>query len=295
MRASAIWNTCRRLIADPPPANIFEISGRGIAAVHRNGGAPDLKYAELGEGVLTVTPLHDNITNQDAFQTAVSSLAGAPSARKRQAALLLPDFSSRISVLDFQTFPGAAAEQAMLIRFRLKKTVPFDIDAAALSYHVQHPSADGRVDVVTALMPLEILARYEAPFRAAGFQLGTVTPSLLGSLRLVKPGGIVVLAKLSGRVMTVAVLQESALRLVRCVELENVAEPEVSSVLLPTFVYGEDKRGRPANRLLWCGFGPRGEAWSENWGIPAETLGSRYGAPGEANAGLLGFLEGEAA
>ncbi len=286
---------CRRLVADPPPADIFEVSGRAIAAAHRNGRETELKHADLAEGVLKVTPLEDNVADQGAFQAAVNLLSGpAAGGRKRQAALVLPDFCARISVLDFQTFPGSAAEQAMLVRFRMKKTVPFDIDAAALSFHPQ-PAAGGRVDVVAALMPLEILARYEAPFRAAGFQVGLVVPSLFGALRLMKPGGVSVLVKLSGRVLTVAVIEETAVRLVRCVELEQVSEPEVSAVLEPTFVYVEDKLGKPADRVVLCGFGGRGEKWSAGWGIPVETLRAPHGAAGEGDAGLLGLLEGEAA
>ncbi len=295
MKASSIWSACRRLVADPPPADIFEVSGRAIAAAHRNGDGPELKHAELAEGVLKVTPLEDNVTDQGAFQAAVNLLSGPAGGRKRPAALVLPDFAARISVLDFQTFPGSAAEQAMLVRFRMKKTVPFDIDAAALSYHAQPAAPDGRVDVVAALMPLEILARYEAPFRAAGFQVGLVVPSLFGALRLVKPGGISVLVKLSGPVLTVAMIEETAVRLVRCVELEQVSEPDVSAVLEPTFVYVEDKLGKPADRVLLCGFGGRGEKWSAGWGIPAETLRAPHGAAGEGDAGLLGLLEGEAA
>jgi type IV pilus assembly protein PilM len=295
LKASSIWSACRRLVADPPPADIFEVSGRAIAAAHRNGGDPELKRAELAGGVLRVTPLEDNVADQAAFQAAVNLVSGPPAGtRKRPAALVLPDYSARISVLDFQTFPGSAAEQAMLVRFRMKKTVPFDIDAAALSFHPQ-PAAGGRVDVVAALMPLEILARYEAPFRAAGFQVGLVVPSLFAALRLVKPGGISVLVKLSGRVLTVAVIEESAVRLVRCVELEQVTEPEVSAVLEPTFVYVEDRLGKRADRVVMCGFGGRGEKWSAGWGIPAETLRAPHGAAGEGDAGLLGLLEGEAA
>ena len=294
MKVSSIWSACRRLVTDPPPADIFEVSGRAIAAAHRNGDGPELKHADLAEGVLRVTPLEDNVADQGAFQAAVNLLSGPAGTRKRPAALVLPDFAARISVLDFQTFPGSVAEQAMLVRFRMKKTVPFDIDAAALSFHAQ-PAAAGRVDVVVALMPLEILARYEAPFRAAGFQVGLVVPSLFAALRLVKPGGVSVLVKLSGRVLTVAVIEETAVRLVRCVELEQVSEPEVSAVLEPTFVYVEDKLGKPADRVVMCGFGGRGEKWSAGWGIPAETLRAPHGAAGEGDAGLLGLLEGEAA
>ena len=64
------------------------------------------------------------------------------------------------------------------MRFRVKKTVPFDIESAAVSYWVQPAAGSkGKVEVVAVTVALEILARYEALFRNAGFQPGEVTTS----------------------------------------------------------------------------------------------------------------------
>ena len=79
-------------------------------------------------------------------------------------------------MLDFDSFPTDAKEQLSLVRFRLKRSVPFDVESAAVSYCAQ-PAADKKVDVVVVMAPLEIVARYEAPFRAAGMNPGLVTTS----------------------------------------------------------------------------------------------------------------------
>ena len=89
-------------------------------------------------------------------------------------ALILPDYCTRLAVLDFDSFPSDAAQQLSLIRFRLKRSVPFDVESAAISYWAQ-PAADKKMDVVAAVAPLEIVSRYEAPFRAAGMLPGLVT------------------------------------------------------------------------------------------------------------------------
>src|SRR5215467_8478429 len=88
------------------------------------------------------------------------------SRERKDVALILPDYSARIAVLDFDNFPKEPKEQAALIRFRLKRSVPFDVETAAMSYHAQ-PSVGGKLDAVVVMTPLEILSRYEAPFRAA--------------------------------------------------------------------------------------------------------------------------------
>ena len=170
----------------------------------------------------------------------------------------------------------------------MKKTIPFDIDSAAVSYYVQ-PSAVGKkkVEVLAVTVALEVIARYEALFRAAGFQPGVVTTSALAALNLYHGDGVAVLAKLAGRALTVAVISGGAIKLFRCVALEESTDEEILGVLHPTFAYVEDELGTPVSKLILCGFpepppGLRCEV---------DQLRSRFGAPGAFNAGLLGYME----
>ena len=295
-----LWGRLRALLADPPPAQVFEISPAGIASARLGERDAAIGFQPLAPGALDVSPLKDNVVNEEAFHAAVQAAAGAGPGRKRRVALILPDYCTRIAVLDFDAFPGAVEEQERLVRFRMKKSVPFDIEGAALSYYAQAKSGQkNRIEVVVAVTALEILARYEAPFRAAGLHPGIVTTSLLAALHLVSADGVTVLAKVCGRVLTVGVLDGGALKLVRCVDLERVEAGEIESVLLPTLAYVEDELGRPAKRVLLCGFGPRAAewaaAWPETWGVAVEPLRSRLGLPGETDAGVMGFMESLAA
>ena len=295
-----VFARLRTLLADPPPAQVFEISGGGIASARLGEGISEIAFQPLAPGTLEVSPLKDNVRNEEAFTAAVNAAAGPGPGRKRRVALILPDYCTRIAVLDFDAFPGAVEEQEHLVRFRMKKSVPFDIEGAALSYYAQPKSGrKNKIEVVVAVTALEILARYEAPFRAAGLHPGIVTTSLLASLHMVDAGGVTVVAKICGRVLTVGVLDENALKLVRCVDLETVDTSEMESVLLPTLAYVEDELGRPATRVLLCGFGARASqwaaAWRETWGATVEPLRSRRGLPGEADAGVMGYMESLAA
>lgn len=290
----------RALLLDPPPSQVFEISAGGIASARLGEGAPAIAFQPLSAGALEVSPLKDNVRNEEAFDAAVRAAAGNGPGRRRRVALILPDYCTRIAVLDFDAFPGTVEEQEHLVRFRMKKSVPFDIEGAALSYFAQAKSGQkNKIEVVVAVTALEILARYEAPFRAAGLHPGIVTTSLLAALHLVAADGVTVLAKVCGNVLTVGVLDGGALKLVRCVDLERVETREIESVLLPTLAYVEDELGRPAKRVLLCGFGPRAEEWAavwpETWGVAVELLRSRLGLPGETDAGVMGFMESLAA
>jgi type IV pilus assembly protein PilM len=230
----------------------------------------------------------------DEFTLAVRDLAATQSARKRKdVALIVPDYSTRIAVLDFDNFPADPKEQAPLIRFRVKRSVPFDVESAAVSYFVQ-PAANKKVDVVVVLAPLEIVARYEAPFRTAGMNPGLVTPSSVAALELAPEHGLSVIAKITGHALTVVVRQGGAVKLVRCLELPSPALDDVAAVLLPTFVYVEDNLGARADKLILCGFGAQTDEaerrFSAELGVETEALRSPLGTPGENNAGLLGYL-----
>jgi len=281
------------LLQDPPPAMVFEISEAGIAAA-RIGARTEMEFHPLRYGTLTVSPLKENVADPDDFMRAVRALSGTQSARKRKdVALILPDFSARISVLDFDSFPTDPKEQASLIRFRVKRSVPFDVETAAMSYWVQ-AGAHKNVDVVVVMAPLEIVAPYESPFRTAGMNPGLVTTSALAALELAPEGGLSVLAKLTGRVLTVLVREKSTLKLVRCLEMPSADLEDVASVLIPTFVYAEDSMSGRPDQLMLCGFETRSDEaehrFEEELGVPVQSLRSPLGVPGENNAGLLGYL-----
>ncbi len=288
-----ILDRLKSVLRDPPPSHAFEISEQGIAAA-RIGARAELDFQPLKPGTLSVSPLKENIVDPDDFADAVRQVTGAQNVRKgKDVALILPDFSTRTAVLDFDNFPSDAKEQLSLVKFRLKRSVPFDVDNAAISYFPQ-PGAGKKVDVVVVVTPLEIVARYEAPFRAAGMNPGLVTMSSLAALELAPEGGLTVVAKLTGHVLTVLVRQKSTLKLVRCLELPTTDLEDVAAVLLPTFVYIEDNLGGRAERLLLCGFGqataPAQYRFQGDLGVEVEPLRSPLGTPGEHDAGLLGYL-----
>jgi len=270
----------------------FEISEEGIASA-RVGARVEMEFQPLRPGVLSVSPVRENVLEEAAFLAAVKQVAATQAGWKRKgAALILPDYSARITVLDFDQFPADAKEQLALIRFRLKRSVPFDVDTAAISYAAQ--AGVRNTDVVVAMTPQEIVARYEAPFRAAGMNPGLVTMSSLAALELAPETGLNVFAKLAGRVLTVLVRNKSVLKMARCVELPSAGLDDVAAVLAPTLVFVEDNLGGPAEKLTLCGFGARTDEaerrFTEELGVEVEPLRSPLGTPGESNAGLLGYL-----
>jgi type IV pilus assembly protein PilM len=284
----SMWDSISRLVKDPPPAHIFELSAAGVAYAH---GA-DTGFAALPAGALEISPVEDNVRQLDAITPVLGQFGVARGGRRKSAAVLLPDACARVSVLDFDAFPEAAAEQLALVRFRVKKTIPFDIESASVGYYLQRSGGkqgkgQGKTEVVAVTIAHEILARYEALFRNAGFHPGDVTVSSLATLNLYKGQEAAVLARLAGNTLTVMVTAAGKLRLFRCLTLEEASAEEIRAVLYPTFAYAEDELGTPVRRLVLCGFDEAPE------GLPCESepLRGRFGAAGAFNAGLLGYME----
>ncbi len=280
------------LLKEPPPSHVFELSEAGIAYARPAGAQFETGFAPFEPGTLAVSPIEDNVRRADLVAAQIAFIAPVQDARKRRpASVILPDYAARVTVLDFDAFPAKPEEQLALIRFRLKKTLPFDIDSAAVSYFVQ-PSASvdapHRAEVVAVTVAFEIVARYEALFRAAAFHPGEITTSALAALRMFHAEGPTVIAKIAGRVLTVMALVGGTLKLFRCVEMEEGTEDDVLRVLQPTFAYVEDELSAPEAQLVLCGF-PRGAL--AGW-RPSEVLSGSFGTGGPFNSGLLGYLEG---
>jgi type IV pilus assembly protein PilM len=271
------------LVQEPPPRHVFELSEAGMAfSVNGQQG-----FAEFQPGTLVASPVEDNLRSADVISSAIQR-AGANNKKRRPATVILPDNAVRVSLLDFDSFPTVPEEQLALVRFRVKKTIPFDIDAAAVNYWIQ-PGTGGKkkADVVAVTVAYEILARYETLFRAAGFQPGEVTSSSLAALELYREPGVAVICRLSGYIVTVIAVADGHLKLFRCLSLDEVTDEELLGVLQPTFAYVEDELGQPVGKLLTCGFArtPQGIT------VPVEPLQSRLGQVNGFNAGLLGYLE----
>ncbi|HEY3840662.1 MAG TPA: hypothetical protein VGL72_29020 [Bryobacteraceae bacterium] len=288
MNQPPILEKLSAIFQDPPPEFVFEVGAASIAMSRAVGGAqPQIEPLEAS--VLSPSPVRDNVLDDDAFAAAVKKLVAStgPGRRQRRGALILPDHSARVSVLDFDTFPTNPDEQLPLLQFRLKKSLPYDIDSAVISYFTQPMNKAGKHEVVAVVTPLEVVARYEAPFRAANVNIGIVTISHLAMLDLVSSHGIMIVAKLSGGVLTVMAVDHGSLRLVRSLELTEITLDEIAADLYPTFAYSEDSFGARPESLLLCGFGELAAESSRRF---EEELSAKVEVLPYRNAGLAGYL-----
>ena len=306
------WNMFVKLkewLSDPPPSLVFEVSEAGVslARLGPKSRFPEaLLFSPLAEGAVEASPIRENVRKPEeldrAFEELLAQAAPNGSRRKRKdAALLLPDNCARITVLDFENLPGDAGERLALIRWRLKKAVPFDVDNAAISYQIQR-GAGKQISVLVAVSPVEVIGQYESAVRRLELNPGYVGISVAAALNLVVEHGVTMLAKLAGHTLSLVVIDQGQVRLVRSLEagapgpqaLTEDRLREMAADLYPTFVYVADNFGAPISKLVLAGFGATFSAavdvFRRELGYEAETLKGPQGVVEAHDAGIWGFL-----
>ena len=110
------------------------------------------------------------------FEQALSAVGG----HGQEVIAVLPDSAVRVTLLDFDSLPERRQEADAAVRFRLRKSLPFDIEKAALSFDAQKTPQG--LHVAAAIVLQSVLEEYESAFRDAGCSPGVVMPSSLGAL-----------------------------------------------------------------------------------------------------------------
>ena len=150
---------------------------------------------------------------------AVKKALEAVALKERRTTLVLPDAAVRVLLLDFDQMPAKADEALAVVRFRLKKLLPFDADDALVSYQVMS-STRGMVRVLAVAIPREVLGEYEAMVREAGFEPGAVLPSTLAACAGIEEMEAATLVVNAGmQSVTTAIVQGGVLLLHRTVDL----------------------------------------------------------------------------
>lgn len=252
----------RWLDAVPHPPIAIEIAPDRVAAARwtRTGSVDGFAVEPLPPGALVPSAVETNIANATALKEAVASVTGRIRAKNEDAALLLPDPVIRVFVQHFDDFPRSADEAIPMLRWKLKKSVPFEVDETLISYMRQAPRDEG-VDVVTALARLRIIREYEGLAENASLQPGVVLSSSLAAISLLENDKPTLLARVSGSALTTAIVREGILCGYRCTELPASGPGLTPQMLLeeifPVAAYYQDTWGEGIQSVRIAGLGAR--------------------------------------
>jgi type IV pilus assembly protein PilM len=219
------------------PRLAVEVRAEGVVAARAEDATALLTAVtrgELADGALAPGLKAGNVLDRAAVVAAVrKALDGVVGpARGRDVTVVIPDAAVRVLLLEFDELPSKAVEALPVVRFRLKKLLPFDVDEAVVSYQVM-ASAKGSVQVVAVAVPKGVLDEYEGLVTAAGYLPGAVLPSTLAALAGLdeaEAAALVVNAGPNG--VTTAIVKGGILLLHRSVDMAGETVVEAAGVSL---------------------------------------------------------------
>ena len=245
----------------PHPHLAVEFSEERIVAARWKGKAVDEFSVELlPPGALVPSAVEMNIVNSADVKKAIANVLSRFHTRDQEVALILPDPVIRVFVQHFDEFPRSANEAIPMLRWKLKKSIPFEADETVISY-MRQPSRGEGIDIVTALARLRIVKEYESLAEGAGLHPGVVLSSSLAAISLLADEKATLLARVSGVSLTTSVVRGDILCGYRCTELPahsgDITPQALLEEIYPVAAYYQDIWGESISSVRLAGLGAR--------------------------------------
>ena len=234
------------------PRLACEITSQNVVAARAKADARGLEVhtlRRLDSNMIRPALTAGNVSSPAALSQAIESALSAVGGRKRDVILVLPDAAVRVLLMDFDALPDKFAEAEPIVRFRLRKSVPFDADQAALSFQIYRKQ--NAVKVLAAITPREVLNEYESAFRAAGYEPGIVLPSTLAVLSAVEADRPTLVVKIDQNFISVAIADQNEVVFYRMLDSSaNRTGMAVADDVYPSIVFFEDNYSSKIERIL---------------------------------------------
>lgn len=216
---------------------------------------------ELAPGSVVPDLVEGNLRQREAVKSAVEEALGSVAVRSRDVIAIVPDAAVRVVLLEFDTLPADSEEAASVVRFRMKKSLPFDVDKARVSYHAQ--KSNGAVRVVAAVALSSVVEEYEAALRDAGFSPGVVMPSMMAALGAAVGESPTLVVKVDARTTSIAILNAEQLQLFRTLENTRgvtITGEQLAEEVYPSVVFFQDTYHLNIERIFVAGIADIGSA-----------------------------------
>lgn len=245
----------RRHLLDPDqPLTAVEVTARSIGVVRltREGRRLSLAAAaalDLPEGAVRLSMTQPNVADAAAFrETLRAALERAGALHVGRIALVLPDPVARLALLPASEVAAKRRKQSEeLIRFRLRKALPFDVRDARVAFAGGGTRADS---VLVAAIYRPVLEGYEEACRAVGLHPGVVELSGLALLNAAfgsRPPADRLLVNWDDGYVTLLLARGEWPLLVRTLVGEAAASPdEVAREVGNTLIYYRERLGGTA-------------------------------------------------
>jgi type IV pilus assembly protein PilM len=196
---------------------------------------------ELAPGSVVPDLVETNLRQRESVRSGIEAALGSVAGRSKEVIAILPDAAVRVMLVEFDTLPSDEQEALGVVRFRLKKSLPFDVEKAKISYHAQKVSNEVKVVATVALT--SVVEEYEGLFHDAGFNPGVVLPSMLAALGSADGKRPTLVVKVDAHTTSIAILNEDQLQLFRTLENGRgvtITGEQLAEEVYPSVVFFQD-------------------------------------------------------
>ena len=250
-------------LASPPLEAALEISPAAVSVAVLGGRSSNpvvQGYAvePLPPGAVTPSLTSTNIADPDAVARALDSACQSLGLKPKRVALVIPDVAAKVSLVRFDQTPTRRDDLNQLIRWQVKKSTPFPVDDACLTYTAgAHQAVGGEFVVVVARR--ETIREYEGVCERIGIEAGLVDLSTFAVINLflssnLGTSGDWLVVHMRPEYTSIAILRRDDVLFFRN-RVEGDAEA-MEDVVHQTAMYYQDRlEGRGFSRILLGGIG----------------------------------------
>ena len=229
----------------PNPDVALELDRQSMTLVRlkpKRRGRPTLeayKIQTLNQAGVPATIFDQDVVGPERLSEQLRGLYESAGSRPGRMSLVLPDNLAKISLVSLPERPPSRKQLEEAVRFKMRRSVPFRLRDAALSYQVI-PGEGKSVTILVALIRRSLVQRCEQALEAIGARPGLIdlcTPSLLNlcreELAAAAPSGDVALLNCAQNYFSLVIFRGERLIFFRCKTYSMRAEPpaEVNGLL----------------------------------------------------------------
>jgi type IV pilus assembly protein PilM len=288
-------------LASSPPDAAVEIAPERVSAATMAGRGSSLNVQShateaLPPGAVVASLGTHNIVDQNAVTSAVRTVLDRLEGRISRVALIIPDVSAKVSLVRFDQVPARRDDLEQLVRWQVRKSAPFSIDDACVSYTKGAATPTGGGEFVVVVARRDIVEEYERVCAAAGVYAGLVDLATFSALNCVLespnvPGGDWLAVHIRPEYTSIAIVRGEDVIFYRNRPEDD--EESLTDLVHQTAMYYQDRlAGQGFSRVLLGGNGRAAGALDIARQGLEERLGTRVEAlgPSDVLTPLMGML-----
>ncbi len=277
-------------LASSPPDAAVEIAPERVSAATMASRGATLNVEShateaLPAGAVVASLGALNILDQPTVTNAVRTVLGRLERRVSRVALIIPDISVKVSLVRFDQVPARRDDLDQLVRWQVRKSAPFPIDEACVSYTKGAGAPAGGSEFVVVVARRDVVEEYERVCAAAGVYAGLVDSATFSALNLVlaspnPPGGDWLAVHMRPTYTSIAIVRGEDVIFFR--NRPEGDDESLTDLVHQTAMYYQDRlAGRGFSRVLLAGSGREPGAvdiarrdLEERLGTSVEPMGS---------------------